>query len=172
MFQLSLIDHIRLSFGSVATSYRAHARAAERLTSRAWQAKVVVMVLFAVATGAALLALTGQRQFQIAAAALAATAVLAFAIANAMSFEPRAATETATRSPVNPGSSTCSLASRQACTRPCQRTASSLPTRLSTMRASATSTLSPPRSRWSPTAVRSNVSAPSAPPHRGGARRR
>lgn len=90
MFQLSLIDHIRLSFGSVATSYRAHARAAERLTSRAWQAKVVVMVLFAVATGAALLALTGQRHFQIAAAALAAMAVLAFAIANAMSFEPRA----------------------------------------------------------------------------------
>jgi hypothetical protein len=90
MFQLSLIDHIRLSFGSVATSYRAHARAAERLTSRAWQAKVFVMVLFAIATGAALLALTGQRQFQIAAAALTATAVLAFAVANAMSFEPRA----------------------------------------------------------------------------------
>jgi hypothetical protein len=90
MFQLSLIDHIRLSFGSVATSYRAHARAAERLTSRAWQAKVFIMVLFAIAAGAALLALTGQRQFQIAAAALAATAVLAAAVANAMSFEPRA----------------------------------------------------------------------------------
>ena len=77
MFQLSLVDHIRLSFGSVATSYRAHARAAERLSSRAWQSKVVVMVLVALATAAALIALTGVRQFQIAAAALSATAVLA-----------------------------------------------------------------------------------------------
>jgi hypothetical protein len=90
MFQLSLVDHIRLSFGSVATSYRAHARAAERLSSRAWQSKVVVMVLLALATGAALVALTGLRQFQIAAAALSATAVLALAIANSLGFEARA----------------------------------------------------------------------------------
>ena len=32
MFQLSLVDHIRLSFGAAATSYRAHARAAARLS--------------------------------------------------------------------------------------------------------------------------------------------
>jgi hypothetical protein len=90
MFQLSLVDHIRLSFGSVTTSYRAHARAAERLSSRAWQSKVLVMLLLALATGASLIALTGARPFQIAAAALATVAVLGFAIANSLGFEPRA----------------------------------------------------------------------------------
>lgn len=90
MFQLSLVDHIRLSFGSVTTSYRAHARAAERLAARGWQSKVLVMILLGLATGAALVALTGIRQFQIAAAALAAVSVLGFAISISLGFEPRA----------------------------------------------------------------------------------
>jgi hypothetical protein len=90
MFQLSLVDHIRLSFGAVATSYRAHARAAARLSARAWQTRVAVMMLFALATAAALLALTGVRYFQIAAAALAGLALLGFAIAVSLDFEPRA----------------------------------------------------------------------------------
>ena len=70
VFQLSLVDHIRLSFGSVATSYRAHARAAERLSGRAWQSRVVLVTLLGLSTGASLVALTGARPFQIAAAAL------------------------------------------------------------------------------------------------------
>jgi hypothetical protein len=90
MFQLSLVDHIRLSFGSVVTSYRSHARAAERLSSRAWQSKVAVMLLLGLATGASLIALTGARPFQIAAAVLAAITVLVFALATSMSFESRA----------------------------------------------------------------------------------
>lgn len=90
MFQLSLVDHIRLSFGSVTTSYRAHARAAERLSARAWQAKVLVMVLLAVATGTALLALTGIRQVQIAAAAVAAITLFTFAVTVSLGLEPRA----------------------------------------------------------------------------------
>ena len=90
MFQLSLVDHIRLSFGSVATSYRAHARAAERLSARAWQSKVIVMCLLGLAAGASLLALTGARPFQIAAIALAAVALLGFAVSISMGFEPRA----------------------------------------------------------------------------------
>jgi hypothetical protein len=90
MFQLSLVDHIRLSFGSVATSYRAHARAAERLTSRAWQSRVLLVIILALATGASLIALTGLRPFQIAAAALAALALLVFTIVLSLDFEPRA----------------------------------------------------------------------------------
>jgi hypothetical protein len=61
MFQLSLVDHIRLSFGAVATSYRAHARAAERLSARAGQSKVVVLILLGLALGGTLVALTGIR---------------------------------------------------------------------------------------------------------------
>lgn len=90
MFQLSLVDHIRLSFGAVATSYRAHARAAARLSARAWQTRVAVMSLLACATAAALIALTGIRYAQIAAAALGGVALLGFAIAISLDFEPRA----------------------------------------------------------------------------------
>lgn len=90
MFQLSLIDHIRLSFGSVATSYRAHARAAERLSARAWQSRVVVMCLLGLATGASLLALTGLRYSLIAAISLSATALIGFAISVSLGFESRA----------------------------------------------------------------------------------
>ena len=90
MFQLSLVDHIRLSFGSVATSYRAHARAAERLASGAWKARAVLVVLLGLATGASLVALTGWRQAQISAAALSTTALVALAIAHSLNFEARA----------------------------------------------------------------------------------
>jgi hypothetical protein len=90
MFQLSLVDHIRLSFGAAATSYRAHARAAARLSARAWQARVSVTILLGLATAASLLALTGIRHFQIAAAVLAGLALLGHAIGISLDFEPRA----------------------------------------------------------------------------------
>ena len=90
MFQLSLVDHIRLSFGSVATSYRGHARAAERLAARARQSRVVLAALLGLATGASLLALTAGRPFQIAAAALSATALVGLAITHSLEFEARA----------------------------------------------------------------------------------
>jgi hypothetical protein len=90
LFQLSLVDHIRLSFGSVATSYRAHARAAERLAARARQSRVVLVTLLGLATGASLLALTGGRPFQIAAAALSATALVGLATVHSLDFEARA----------------------------------------------------------------------------------
>lgn len=89
MFQLSLIDHIRLSFGSAAASYRAHARAAERLASRAWKSRVVLVLLLGLATGASLAALTGMRQAQIAAAALTTTALVGLGVAFALDFEAR-----------------------------------------------------------------------------------
>jgi hypothetical protein len=90
MFQLSLVDHIRLSFGAVSTSYRAHARTAARLAARASQTRVAVMILLALATGAALVALTGIRNAQIAAAVLGALALVSFAIAISLDFENRA----------------------------------------------------------------------------------
>ena len=101
MFQLSLVDHIRLSFGSVATSYRAHSRAAERLTARARQSRVVMVLLLALAAGASLLALTGSRPFQIAAASLAVVALLGFTISLSLDFESRACT------PIGPAPHNC-----------------------------------------------------------------
>ncbi len=90
MFQLSLVDHIRLSFGAVATSYRAHARAAERLSARAWQSRMVVMVLLGIALGGTLVALTGLRYSPLVAVALAGLALLGFTISISLDFEPRA----------------------------------------------------------------------------------
>jgi hypothetical protein len=89
MFQLSLIDHIRLSFGSVATSYRAHAQVAERLARRAWRAKVVTITLLGLATVAGLLALTGVRYSQVAAAALTGLAFITYGISISLDLEPR-----------------------------------------------------------------------------------
>jgi hypothetical protein len=90
MFQLSLVDHIRLSFGSVATSYRAHARAAERLTARARQSRVFMVFLLAIATGASLFTLTGTRPAQYVAIGTAAAGMLAYTIILSLDFEPRA----------------------------------------------------------------------------------
>ena len=90
MFQLSLVDHIRLSFGSVATSYRAHARAAERLNARARQSRIFLIVVLGMATGSSLLALTGARPFQIAAAVLSAAALVVAAAVQSFEFEGRA----------------------------------------------------------------------------------
>jgi hypothetical protein len=91
MFQLSLVDHIRLSFGSVATSYRAHARAAERLTARSRQSRVFMVFLLAVATGASLFTLTGARTAQYVAISTATLGLLAYTIVLSLDFEPRAA---------------------------------------------------------------------------------
>jgi hypothetical protein len=90
VFQLSLVDHIRLSFGSVATSYRAHARAAERLSGRARRSRVALVTLLGLSTGASLMALSGPRSFQIAAAALSVSALVGLAIVHALDFEARA----------------------------------------------------------------------------------
>ena len=90
MFQLSLVDHIRLSFGSVATSYRSHARAAERLSGRTRQSRVVLVTLLSLATVASIVALSGLRSFQIAAAALSITSLAGLAIVQALDFEARA----------------------------------------------------------------------------------
>jgi hypothetical protein len=90
MFQLSLVDHIRLSFGGVATGYRAHARAAERLAARASRANVIIVLVLGLAAGAGMAALTGVRWSQITAASLSTAALVAFAIRLALDFESRA----------------------------------------------------------------------------------
>jgi hypothetical protein len=90
LFQLSLLDHIRLSFGSVAASYRAHARAAERLAARAWQTRAVLVTLLGLSACASVVALTGIKPLQIAAAALAGATLIGHAIVHSLDFEARA----------------------------------------------------------------------------------
>jgi hypothetical protein len=89
MFHLSLVDHIRLSFGHVVYAYQAHAHAAERLARRAWQAKVATLALILLTAGACLLAVDGGRPFRIGAAVLAAAAFATHAGVLAFDVEPR-----------------------------------------------------------------------------------
>ena len=89
MFQLSLVDHIRLSFAHVVCSQAAHERMAEQLSVRAWWTKLVTLALLGLATAATLLALQAGRPFQIAGAVLAASAFVLYGISLTVDFEPR-----------------------------------------------------------------------------------
>jgi hypothetical protein len=90
MFQLSVVDHIRLSFGHVVFGYRAHSRAAGRLALRAWQLRVTLMILTGASTASAVIALYGDRRFQIAAAVIAGVAFALYATSAALDLDARA----------------------------------------------------------------------------------
>jgi len=45
MFQLSVVDHIRLSFGDVIRGYKVHNAAAEQLAHRAWLIRTFILTL-------------------------------------------------------------------------------------------------------------------------------
>ena len=54
MFQVTLLDHIRLSFGGVVHSYKAHSELARRLTQRVWQIRAAELGLLAAALASAI----------------------------------------------------------------------------------------------------------------------
>ena len=74
MFHLSVVDHIRLSFATVAAAYQRHADAASRLDRLSWYVKIVLVTLTGLACVLALVALQRGRGFQIAAAVTAGVA--------------------------------------------------------------------------------------------------
>jgi hypothetical protein len=91
IFGLSVVDHLRLSFGHVVQTYTAHARSADRLASRARGARLVVLVLIGVAATASVVALlVPARVPQITAAIAAGLAFGAHAIVLAIDWDGRA----------------------------------------------------------------------------------
>jgi len=77
MFQLSLVDHLRLTFGHVVYRHRAHSQLSltlSRWSRRLRAGEVVLMIAVAFTSGAA--ALTNNRAYAFAAVALAFVAVL------------------------------------------------------------------------------------------------
>ena len=75
MFSLSVVEHLRLNFGLVVQNYTVHARAGERLAAAALKAKMVILALFALATGSIVLSVfRPERGYQIAAAVIACVA--------------------------------------------------------------------------------------------------
>lgn len=93
MFSLSVVDHVRLSFGQVVQNYMIHTRAAERLTAAGWTAKVMVLALLGIAAAAAITAvLAPYRPAQIMAAVCTALAFGGYALHVALDVEPRVVT--------------------------------------------------------------------------------
>src|SRR5687768_3000038 len=74
MFQLSVVDHIRLSFATIASAYENHAAASSRLARWSWYVRLSLLALLAAAVALGLLAIVRGRGFQIAAAVLTAAA--------------------------------------------------------------------------------------------------
>jgi hypothetical protein len=90
MFQLSVVDHIRLTFGDVVCSYKAHTSAAEKLSRQAWQMKITVLTLLGTGVIACAAAIVGTaRAFPIIAATLVGLAFLGYATYLALDFDPR-----------------------------------------------------------------------------------
>ena len=86
MFQLSLVEHIRLSLASVAAAYEGHADAAARLARQWWYARVLTLAVVAAAAILSGIALQTGHAYQVAATA-GATAALA-ACAAYVAFDP------------------------------------------------------------------------------------
>jgi DNA-binding ferritin-like protein (Dps family) len=80
MFQLSLVDHIRLSFGCAVSAYEGHTEAAARLARWSWYAKLGTLLIVGLAAGASLGAVLRGGWFLIAAPIVGFTA---FAVAAA-----------------------------------------------------------------------------------------
>ena len=89
MFQLSVVDHIRLSFATIAGAYESHAAASSRLAQWSWYARLALVALLGSAVVLCLLALNRGRGFQIAATVLTAAAFVGCTIYVALDLERR-----------------------------------------------------------------------------------
>lgn len=90
MFQITLLDHLRLSFGGAIHGYKAHLALAERLNRRLWQIRIGELVLLGGAVAAALTAAyRGQMRYAVLAAVLSGAALAVFALYVAINLEAR-----------------------------------------------------------------------------------
>jgi hypothetical protein len=90
MFQLSIVDHIRLSFGHVVQNYTVHSRSADRLAGVAMHARTIILAMMAVSTGCGVAILLGAgRITQIAALVAGGLAFAIYAIVASIGIEER-----------------------------------------------------------------------------------
>ncbi len=89
MFQLSLVDHIRLSFGSIVSAYEGHTEAAARLARWSWHAKLAILAVLGSAAGTSIAAAIRGGIYTVVAAALSAAAFAACAAFVAIDPETR-----------------------------------------------------------------------------------
>ncbi len=90
MFNLTIVDHIRLSFGHVVQNYTRQAQAAHRLATIALYSRIAFLVLLAVGVGlSAAVALGAGRRVQIALVVTLAIAFAGYALVAALAIEER-----------------------------------------------------------------------------------
>jgi hypothetical protein len=90
MFRLSVIDHVRLTFGQVAQNYTAHADAAERLAGAVRRIRMTVLALLVISAIAAIVTLLRPtRNFEISTALAAGLALTAYIVSLAVGLESR-----------------------------------------------------------------------------------
>jgi hypothetical protein len=90
MFQVTLLDHIRLSFGGVVHGYNAHNELARRLTLRLWQLRAGELTLLAGALAAALAGiLRSDGRWVVLSAVLCGIALVVFTFYVAVNLESR-----------------------------------------------------------------------------------
>jgi hypothetical protein len=90
MFQVTLADHIRLSFGGVVHNYKAHSEIARRLTRRVWQLRAAELGLLAGALAASIVGVvTKDAPYVVLSAALTGLALGLFAFYVAAGLEAR-----------------------------------------------------------------------------------
>ena len=89
MFQLSVVDHIRLTFGSMVSAYEGHTAAAARVARSAWYAKLAILTVLGLATAAGITASLRGGAFTVVAAILSAAGFTATALFVAIDTESR-----------------------------------------------------------------------------------
>ena len=88
MFQVSLVDHVRLSFATVLSSYEAHAAAAARLARWNSYSKLAMMVISGVTVIIATVAAQAGSPLQIATAVLSGAVFICSAAYVALNHQP------------------------------------------------------------------------------------
>jgi hypothetical protein len=92
MFNLTIVDHVRLSFGHVVQNYTLHAQASERLATIALYARVTIVVLLGIATALSIAVLLGAgRAVQVGTAIAIGVAFAACAALASLGIEERLA---------------------------------------------------------------------------------
>jgi hypothetical protein len=90
MFQITLLDHLRMSFGGVVHGYRAHSEIAERLQRRVWQLRIGELVLLGGALAANITAVVrSDPRYAVLGAVVAGLALALFTLYVAVNFESR-----------------------------------------------------------------------------------
>jgi hypothetical protein len=90
MFDLGVVDHVRLNLERASKNHAVHARAAERLARQTFKIRIAILVLTGAATASAIASLLyAHRPLQVAAVVASTVAFAAFAAYLATGFEER-----------------------------------------------------------------------------------